>query len=198
MASRRTQAAHGERASELLTLWVHPAAASTATACLLVSGWSLVELGLAAPRFDHTGVAAIILVALIVTIVGIFGVWSMTRRLATTGDATLLLRVLRLLVGTALGEEVLFRSFLLAVWTATDASAMVSTVANMVTFGLWHVAGARGQGEIQVDEILVPAAGTLLFLWGRLLSSSIAIPWMLHAATNLAGWALRERHDPPV
>jgi membrane protease YdiL (CAAX protease family) len=103
------------------------------------------------------------------------------------------LSTLRLVVGTAFGEELIHRGALFALWSSTGSSPQMVAVANGIAFGAWHIAGVRSQGWVgRASEVFVPAiAGTALFLWGRCRSKSVAGSWALHLATNLPGHAIR-------
>ncbi len=101
------------------------------------------------------------------------------------GDTANRLDLLRLLIGTALGEEVVHRSAVLALWCGTRLPAKHVVAANATVFGLWHVAGALRSDGFHLIEVLGPAAGTLLFLWARLHFRSVLAPAVLHTGTNV-------------
>jgi membrane protease YdiL (CAAX protease family) len=100
-------------------------------------------------------------------------------------DSPKRLQVVRLVIATAGGEEVLHRSALLAVWASTPVGPVVAAVVNAVAFGAWHVAGAWGKGHLGVLEVAVPTLGAFVFLWARLRYRSVAVPVILHLAINL-------------
>lgn len=91
----------------------------------------------------------------------------------------------RIPLSTALSEEILFRGVLLAVllqhWTILPSVLMCSAV-----FGIWHVMpSSRDHASAAVVPItLITAAAGVLFCWLRLLSGSIAAPWLLHWTFN--------------
>jgi membrane protease YdiL (CAAX protease family) len=101
------------------------------------------------------------------------------------GDDDNRLDLLRLLIGTAFGEELVHRGVLLLVWSQTPASARTIVLANMATFGLWHVIGASKPDGFAVLEVVGPTVGALLFLWARLRFRSLVAPVAAHGATNV-------------
>ncbi len=189
LCSRWVLRRRGKSASELLTLVAHSAAA---TGVFLVSravGFTASDLGIALPRFDRPhclllgilGVVALGVLAL--TVIGVVR-HRAGRDLAWNVEAT------RLLVGTAGGEEFLFRGSLLALWAGTGEGNSALIAANVVTFGLWHVAGARKEGRLRWGEVLVPGVGAFVFVAARLAFDSLLLPWLLHAGMNLPKLAL--------
>jgi len=95
---------------------------------------------------------------------------------------------------TALTEELLFRSVLLALTTTKLAVAWSSLV-----FGLWHVLttlngldgneatesldGWAAPGSVVAVVIATGVAG-VIFTWSRLRSGSAVAPWIVHTAFN--------------
>jgi len=100
--------------------------------------------------------------------------------LATFGQDMRGVRTIRTLVGTAFGEELIHRGVLLALWAKSGVSTARVLVANMVTFGAWHLAGATCDG-FHPGEVLWPTAGAVLFVWLRLRFRSILAPTAVHA-----------------
>jgi len=99
--------------------------------------------------------------------------------------------IARLLVATSLGEEVLFRGALFAVWAATGRGAGVVTVANAGFFALWHVAGSVQGGRFDPWGVGFPAVSALLFfVWARARFGSVVAPAVVHASGNLPAWVL--------
>ena len=167
---------------DLVTLVAHPAAAVLAIVILLRRKRSRRALGLDPPRPEPDSR----LLRLLLTAFSIIALVAVALGLAL--DPTKRLDLLRLVAGTAAAEEVLHRGALLAVWTSTPAGPVITTVANVVAFGAWHVAGAfHHGGAFHPLEVVVPAFGALLFLWARLRYRSVAAPIVLHLATNLPG-----------
>lgn len=173
---------------EAVTLVAHPVAAAAGAAVLLRAGSSRGDLGLVAPswRGRRAGAAK---AGLAVVAAGVAALAAAA--LVHGGDGTLRLRVARLLVATAAGEEVIHRGLLLAVWTATGSPPRAVAAANAVTFAAWHVAGAVHGGSVRWVELAVPLAGTVPFLWARRRSGSVVPAAVLHAATNLPGLVAR-------
>ena len=96
----------------------------------------------------------------------------------------------RMLLATALGEELAFRGVLLGTSLASSLSTTSAVALNVAAFGAWHVAGAFGHGGLRPLEVVVPTAGALLFLWGRGHYGSVLVPALLHAATNVPAWVV--------
>ncbi|MDQ4091225.1 MAG: CPBP family intramembrane metalloprotease [Actinomycetota bacterium] len=112
-------------------------------------------------------------------------VWS-----ERTGDVTVL-NVVRLVVGTAVGEEIVHRGVVLATWLSTGASARAIFVANLTTFALWHVAGAADKGPAGVVvDVGGPAVLGVVLLWARLRYRSVSASAAFHGAGNLGGSAI--------
>ncbi len=101
------------------------------------------------------------------------------------GDAENRLDLVRLLIGTAMGEEIVHRSVVLSLWCGTRLAERRIVAANAIVFGLWHVAGAVKPDGFNPLEMLVPMAGTVVFLWARLHFRSVLAPAILHTSTNV-------------
>jgi membrane protease YdiL (CAAX protease family) len=121
--------------------------------------------------------------------------------------------LLRIPLGTALAEELLFRGALLGLYLRRHRPLVAVAMASVV-FGLWHVLptlGTLGSNQVAADVTgghlalriagvcaVVVGTGTVgaWFCWLRLRSGSIVAPWLAHAAINmsafggarLAGW----------
>lgn len=107
--------------------------------------------------------------------------------------------LVRIPLGTALFEEVLFRGALLTAFRAR-CRPLVAEVASSVVFGLWHVAptivalrlndvapgSVAGLGAI-TGAVVVTAVGGLLFCRLRTVSGSLLAPILAHWATNAFG-----------
>lgn len=98
--------------------------------------------------------------------------------------------------GTVVSEELLFRSAMSAVWNRQLNPPLAQAV-HAVTFGLWHVAPARGAGDNVAAAVAVTGASALLFEWLRRRSGSVLAPALLHLATNIGG-ALAVRIATPT
>jgi membrane protease YdiL (CAAX protease family) len=113
--------------------------------------------------------------------------------------------VVRIPVVTALGEELLFRSVLLAVLLAGMSRGRAVAVSSLL-FGLWHVLttiadldGNEATDDFNAWEAALGVTGVVAatglagagFCWLRLRSGSLAAPWLVHtvlnASTYLAG-----------
>lgn len=114
----------------------------------------------------------------------------------------------RIPIVTALSEELLFRSVLLAVLLAMTTTRRAVVVSSLL-FGLWHVLvalddldenamtdslGATERLGAVVGVVAATSAAGAVFAWTRLRSGSIVAPWMLHTtlngATFTAGYVL--------
>jgi uncharacterized protein len=121
---------------------------------------------------------------------------------ADTGQVLYALLV-KIPLGTALAEELIFRGALLGLflqrhrpWVAVGLSSAV--------FGLWHVistidrlglnqaaAGAGGwaRAAIVAGAVVFTAAAGVFFGWLRLRSGSVLAPWLAHTGTNMLAFA---------
>ena len=111
-------------------------------------------------------------------------------------DHVTLLDVVRLLFATAIFEEVVHRGVVLGFWAGTGVSAPWIVLANMVTFALWHVAGAHDKDGFAPMEVILPGALALPLLWARLRFRSVLAPAALHGAANMAGTLFTEASPP--
>jgi membrane protease YdiL (CAAX protease family) len=119
---------------------------------------------------------------------------------ATAGQAAYEALV-RIPLGTALSEEVIFRGALLGVLSRYHRDLVANAVSSLL-FGLWHIAPtlsrihATGQEKspwqkaalVAGSVVLTTAAGFTL-AWLRLRSGSIVAPWIAHSAANATGYA---------
>ncbi len=111
--------------------------------------------------------------------------------------------VIRIPLVTALSEELMFRSVLMAVLLAI-VSPRWAVVWSSVAFGLWHVLGTLDDlgGNAATDSlsavervgsvagvVVATAAAGVIFAWTRLRSASLVAPWMIHVAFNGATFA---------
>jgi uncharacterized protein len=110
---------------------------------------------------------------------------------------------LRIPLGTALPEEVIFRGALLGVLSRQRSRASAVAISSLA-FGLWHVAPAlrrikttpvlaarsRTQKAAWVAATVgVTSAVGALFAVLRYRSRSLVAPWMVHTAANVTGFA---------
>ena len=170
------------KAPDAVTLIAHPALAVALIAVLLHRGWSREALGLVPPQSGNRRLQALLAGATAATLI--------PAAIALAVDPAKRLTLVRLLLGTATGEELLHRSALLALWTSSPAAPAVTSTVSAVAFGAWHVAGAWDGDGFHPLEVAGPAAFTMVFLWARLRYRSVTAPIVLHLATNLPGTLL--------
>ena len=186
----------GGTAGELLTTVAHPLLGLAGASVLIGAGWRRRDVGLSLPsggtlasvRRPALAVAWALGVAVVAT-------WI---RGGTHDGVSDRVTVLRLMIGTALGEELIHRAVLFPLWAATGRPSRDVGVANGVAFGAWHLAAVAPKGwGGRIAGILGPAVpGTALFLWGRCRSGSVVGSWLLHVATNLPGVVARAWSKP--
>lgn len=124
--------------------------------------------------------------------------------------------LVRIPLGTAFAEEILFRGALLGIFERRH-SRRVADAASGVLFGLWHVVPTidrirRGSASAVVSEgrpsvasvggvVLVTMAAGYGLAWLRDRSGSIAAPVVAHAALNglalLGAWMVSRRRARP-
>lgn len=110
---------------------------------------------------------------------------------------------IRIPLGTALIEEILFRGVLLGL-LLTHNSVIVSVVISSVIFGLWHIfptintlesndgvaaimhSKKRKAGSVAGTVIVTFIAG-LMFGWLRIIANSVIAPWLVHWSINASG-----------
>ena len=112
--------------------------------------------------------------------------------------------VVRIPLGTALPEEVIFRGSLLGLFTQRHSPAVAASMSSIL-FGVWHVlptlrtlplnpAGARVHGHPRrtAGAVLAAVTATTLagygLVWLRFRSGSLAAPVIAHAALNGAAY----------
>jgi hypothetical protein len=117
---------------------------------------------------------------------------------------------IRIPIGTALGEELLFRGALLALFRRRYSTAGAVAISSLL-FGCWHLlpalrSGADDSSDRTPDEslrTLALAAGTVAattvagvgFAGLRLRSRSILAPVIVHAAINSSAFLAARRRD---
>lgn len=177
---------HRWNAAGWTTLVGVPLLGAAGSLLLRLRGWRWGELGwrrptVAAPRAVPWSLLGAAPVAAAMSAV----VWT-----EWTGDVTVL-DVIRLVVGTAVGEEIVHRGVVLATWLSTAVSARWILVANLATFALWHVAGAADKGPAGVAvDVGGPAVLGAALLWARLRYRSVFASAAFHGAGNLGGSAV--------
>lgn len=123
------------------------------------------------------------------------------RRVATLKGSGLAYQVLvRIPLGTAVTEEVVFRGVLFASWRAAGLSTIASALVAAAGFGLWHVAPTinlmranspeatpRSIGLSVLGAVAFTTAAGLALTWVRLKTGGLVAPIVLHAGTNSLG-----------
>lgn len=147
---------------------------------VLVAAFAVVVVGLASSRYAHR---------------------IADRRVAGMHGAALAFYVLvRIPIGTAVTEELIFRGVLFAAWEAAGASELGAAVASSVAFGLWHVAptviGLRindpdaSRQKLRaavIGAVLLTTIAGLGLTWLRVWSGGLVAPIALHAGVNSVG-----------
>jgi membrane protease YdiL (CAAX protease family) len=164
---------------ESITLFAVPAVGVLGALVLVALGWTWADLGLRWPCRRRARCALAVWAA----VVGAYGA-----RYLITGTGLQRLSVVRVLVGTAFGEELVHRSVLLAVWLASPVRLRSVVVANAMAFGLWHVVGANTRNGFKFSEVVIPMGLGLGLLWARLWYRSVLAPAIVHAV-NIFGVA---------
>jgi predicted Abi (CAAX) family protease len=162
---------------ESITLVAVPAGGMLGAILLVALGWTWADLGLRWPVRRRLWW----LLAGWAAVVGAVAAWYLI-----TGTGLQRLSVVRVLVGTAFGEELVHRSVLLAVWLATRVRLRFVVIANAVAFGLWHVVGASTSDGFRPWDVVVPMGLGLGLLWARLTYRSVVAPAVFHAS-NIVG-----------
>ncbi len=122
-------------------------------------------------------------------------------RFAGIGRAGLAYRaLLRIPLGTALPEELIFRGVLFGL--LVPAGELRAALWSSLVFGLWHIApaynrmeengGIAGAGRYTVAgkiaaAVLATGAAGLAFTWLRVATGGIVAPFVLHATVNSLG-----------
>lgn len=171
---------HWKGQREWITLFGVPVIGLAGVALLVRRGWKLRDVGLRWPAVDPPQCFTYGAVAVAVTVAAVSGV---SGRIA--GEDFEAVEVVRLLVGTAFGEELVHRGVVLGVWASTTVPGRWIVVANMATFALWHLATATHESGFRWWEVAGPGVLALVLLWGRLRSRSIVAPAAFHAASNM-------------
>jgi membrane protease YdiL (CAAX protease family) len=176
----------GGARGEVVTLVLQPLAGLALVTACLRRGFTLGHLGLALPTRSATepirwlrrlDVVLLLFVLVAVAMVAVEVVVASWR-----GD-DLPLDIVRTLVGTGIGEELLHRSALLAVWTAA-VGPRTALVANMVTFGLFHVVVATKPTGFRWSEVAGPALLAVPLCIARWRTRSVVSPALGHAGVN--------------
>ncbi len=178
-------------------LWNVAFAASLVVVARIV-GVSWKELGLAG---QDTGAGLrVVLVAFVViaAVIGLLLAVPATRglfedeavRLDDTSER-LLMPLLRIPFGTAVSEELIFRSVLLGL-LMTRLRIGWAVIGSSLAFGLWHIVPATESGDGSTAAIAAVTAGTVAITvlgaaglaWLRLRARHVLAPMLAHTATN--------------
>jgi membrane protease YdiL (CAAX protease family) len=111
---------------------------------------------------------------------------------------------IRIPLGTALIEEILFRGVLLGLLLLNN-STLVAIIVSAIIFGLWHIfptintlenndgvastindKKARKAGSI-IGVIIITTIAGIFFGWLRVAANSVLAPWLLHWSINASG-----------
>jgi membrane protease YdiL (CAAX protease family) len=167
-------------------------------------GLSPTQLGLRADAGD----ALFPLALLVVVATGLVGIARSghahriaDKRVTDMGRSELVWYVLvRIPLGTAVTEELIFRGVLFAVWREAGASAVIAALCSSVAFGLWHISPTVIGLHINdlatsASRVRAAVAGAVLFTtlaglgltWLRVESGGLLGPVLLHAGVNSVG-----------
>ncbi|RJP26323.1 MAG: CPBP family intramembrane metalloprotease [Actinobacteria bacterium] len=187
---------------------VNLAAAAAAVLLARRAGVTMAEMGLARERLVgglRTGLATVAPIAVLVA-AGVAIPWSRRFFLdadvvnASTGRA-LYDMLVRIPLGTALAEEVLFRGALLGLFLRRHRTGTAVALTSAL-FGLWHVSptlssftsnpaagsavasGLAAKALAVAGIAVVTALAGAFFAWLRLRSGSVAAPWIAHTSFN--------------
>jgi CAAX protease family protein len=187
------------------------AAAGTAIVAVRALGASWDELGLSRSRAGRGVRAGVTLAAPIVAGAAGFATLPQTREQfqhprVATAPRPLYELMLRIPVGTALCEELIFRSALLA-WFERRHRAPAAIAATSAVFGLWHVLPTldgldherepldnQARAAAVAKSVLATTVVGLAFAWTRRRTGSVLSAVIVHTAINAAGFiAVRMR-----
>jgi membrane protease YdiL (CAAX protease family) len=169
------------------------------------------ELGLEAQRMGNGIRVGAIASTLAIGTIGAAVAMPRTRRLFVderarhpSGAALVYEMAVRIPIGTAVGEELLFRSALLGL-SLSRRSWGASVAWSSTLFGLWHVVPTiatlpgsaalaemsvqRGRGAAVASAVVVTTVGGVVFAELRRRSGSIVAPILLHATLNVVAFA---------
>lgn len=149
------------------------------------------------------GIAGAVVVAAVVlgvTLPGTRGLFDDARVAAASSWELAWQPLVRIPVGTALFEELVFRGVLLGLFLQWTSPLWAATWSSLL-FGLWHVlptgltidnngaidglaSSPGGLALAIVGGVLATGLAGYLFCWLRLRANSLAAPVLLHTATN--------------
>jgi membrane protease YdiL (CAAX protease family) len=143
------------------------------------------------------GAAAALAIAAAALVPGLRSFFEDDRYMGATGAEVLFETLVRIPLGTALFEELLFRGVVLGL-LLRQVRPTVAVGVSSVLFGLWHVAAALGFADanaavpdggagsaatVLVTVAVTGGAGAVL-AWLRIRSGSVLAPAIVHAAVN--------------
>lgn len=183
--------------------------AAAALALYMVSraGVGLGEMGLEKSRLARGLEMGLISLAPIAAAVTLAAAVPWTREffldsdvVGATGGRAVYEVLVRIPLGTALAEELIFRGALMGLFLKRRSPAAAVALSSIV-FGLWHIsptlkslatnpaAGSAASGTaaamaIVAGVVVATAAAGAAFAWLRLKSGSVAAPWLAHTGLN--------------
>lgn len=141
-------------------------------------GWQPSDLGLQGLKWEPATACRWLVWLAVVLGVGSAAFALFRERISVLDAATLF-------IGTAIGEEIVHRGVVLGAWAATGIRAAWVVMASMITFALWHVAGANKKSGFKWFDVIGPAALALPLLWARLRFRSVLAAAAFHGAANM-------------
>jgi membrane protease YdiL (CAAX protease family) len=177
--------------------------ANLAVATLVVglgraAGLSWPELGMARASLRRGlvvgGVAAVLVAVTLTVTLLIPSVASFFESDSVAADSTFdhwFIPIVRIPIGTAVFEELLFRGVLLGLLIRLR-SVRFAVVASAVIFGLWHIVPAweSATGDVVqvggaiIGTVAITTVAGVIFALMRVRSGSVAAPMLAHAALN--------------
>jgi membrane protease YdiL (CAAX protease family) len=117
--------------------------------------------------------------------------------------------VIRIPFGTALSEELIFRSALMGLFLQ-NYSRLSAVLFSSLIFGFWHL--LPGEESIWAQQnikyknagpnvsklyssgltVLVTSLGGIIFGWLRIVNGGILLPWAAHTSINAASWTINK------
>ncbi|HEX2240521.1 MAG TPA: CPBP family intramembrane glutamic endopeptidase [Actinomycetota bacterium] len=162
------------------------------------------ELGLTGD-LDHLGMAAAALGLFALAVIAVAfsplaHLIADARVEGRRGQALVYYTLIRIPLGTAVAEELIFRGALIAAWHAAGASQQAAAILASAAFGLWHIAptvmGIRmndpdaGTAKLRIGVlggVLFTTAAGLALSWLRTSSGGLIVPIIVHAGLNSCG-----------
>jgi membrane protease YdiL (CAAX protease family) len=167
-------------------------AATVAVVLVHCDGATWEELGLAPRHTARSARAGALVAAPIVATTAALALLPPSRRhfhdtrVATAPNPAFEI-ALRIPVGTALCEELLFRSALLA-YLDRHTNRIAATITSSLLFGLWHVLPARESRVDAGSTVWATTVAGIVFVGIRRRTRSVAAPTVVHAALNASAF----------